>query len=208
MDLAPGTVKAWKGFQRIFNEYQGIYTEKRIEWHTDNKKELRPHKTVDFENINIDFYNSFVNFLSDEGYKRNTIGRFIKELKMFMLKAIEDGLHNNRQFEYSAFKGITSESFSVYLTTYELEKIANKDLSGNPELDMARDAFIVLCETALRISDYSKVDVSIRESQDGTKLIYITQTKTKGSIVIPCSFRLEKILQKYNKTSEIAGSIY
>jgi len=102
MDLAPGTIKAWKGFQRIFNEYQGTYTEKRIKYLTENKKTLRPVKKVDFENVNIDFYNSFVGFLSDEGYKRGTIGRFIKELKMFMLKAIEDGLHNNRQFEFSA----------------------------------------------------------------------------------------------------------
>ncbi|HEY5125093.1 MAG TPA: tyrosine-type recombinase/integrase, partial [Ignavibacteria bacterium] len=199
MDLAPGTVKAWKGFQRIFNEYQGIYTDKRIKWHTDNKKPLRPVKKIDFENITIDFYNSFfLGFLTDEGYKRGTIGRFIKELKMFMLKAIEDGLHNNRQFEYSAFKGITSKSFSVYLTKSELEKMANIDLSGNLELDQARDIFLVLCETALRISDYKKVDVSIRKSEDGTKLIYLTQTKTKGSIVIPCSARLEKVLKKYD----------
>lgn len=210
MDLAPGTIKAWKGFQRIFGEYQGIYSDKRIEWYKENDIPLRPYKPVDFDGITIDFYNSFVSYLSDMGYKRNTMGRFIKELKMFMLKSIEDGLHNNRQFEYSAFKGINSESFAVYLTKTELEKITNLDLTTAPnekheysawtnnELDKARDAFIVMCETALRISDYKKVDVSIRTNEKGVKMLYITQTKTGGSIVIPVSARLNKILLKYD----------
>jgi len=203
MNLAPGTVKAWKGFQRIFNEYQGVYTPERIVWHQDKdkhggkEKPLRPKKLIDFDNINIDFYHSFISFLTDEGYSRGTTGRFIKELKMFMKKSLEDKLHNNREFEYSSFKGIRSESFSVYLTKSELDKIYNKDLSSFPELDIARDAFMVLCETALRISDYQKVDVSIRKSEDGTKLIYITQRKTGGQVIIPLSARLEQILTKY-----------
>ena len=203
MNLAPGTVKAWKGFQRIFNEYQGVYTPERIVWHQDKdkhggkEKPLRPKKLIDFDNINIDFYHSFISFLTDEGYSRGTTGRFIKELKMFMKKSLEDKLHNNREFEYSSFKGIRSESFSVYLTKSELDKIYNKDLSSFPELDIARDAFMVLCDTALRISDYQKVDVSIRKSDDGTKLIYITQSKTGGQVVIPLSARLESILTKY-----------
>lgn len=198
MNISPGTVKAWKGFQRIFNEYQGVYSEDRIKWHKDNKKPIRPKKSVDFADINIDFYNAFIKFLSDGGYSQGSLGRFVKTLKMFMKKAMEDGLHNNRQFEYSAFKGFPSESFSVYLTKSELDKIYNADLSKHPELDIARDCFLVLCETALRISDYQKVDVSIRKSEDGTKLIYISQSKTGGQVVIPLSARLEEILKKYN----------
>ncbi|HAX61145.1 MAG TPA: hypothetical protein DCX95_01095 [Elusimicrobia bacterium] len=198
MNLSPGTYRGWQGFQRIFNEYQGIYTPKRLDWRKKHKKPIRPVKKVDFENITIDFYNSFVKFLSDEGYDRGTMGRFIKELKMFMKKSLEDKLHTNREFEYSAFKGISGNSFSVYLTRQELDKIYNADLSKNPGLDIARDAFCVLSETALRISDYSKVDVNIRKSEDGTKLIYITQKKTGGQIVIPLSARLEEILSKYN----------
>jgi integrase len=217
LDLSKGTVKAWKGFKRIFSEYQGVYTPERLEWHIANKKAIRPKKAIDFDNVNIDFYNSFVKFLSDEGYNRNTMGRFIKELKMFMKKSLEDGLHNNRQFEYSAFAGISTKSFSIYLTKSELDKMYNIDLTSFPEnkpdlpgdkpekskftnneLDIARDAFLVLCETALRISDYQKVDVSIRKSEDETKLIYITQSKTGGQVIIPLSARLETILKKYD----------
>jgi site-specific recombinase XerD len=201
--LSPGTVKAWKGFQRNFNEYQGIYTEKRIKWHKEQEKQLRKVKRLDFDAINIDFYHSFIKYLSDEGYGRGTIGRHIKELKMFMKKSLESDppLHSNRQFEYSAFKGMTNDkSFSIYLTKSEQDKIFNLDLSDNPELDKARDAFLTLCETGLRISDYSQVDVNIRPDEAGHKFIYLNQRKTGGSVIIPLSIRLESILKKYEGT--------
>jgi len=196
-DLAPGTIKAWKVFQRNFNEFQGIYTEKRLEWRKTNKKPIRTKKTVDFDSITIDLYHSFVKYLTDEGFNRGTIGRHIKELKMFMKKSLEDKLHNNREFEYSAFKGISSESFSIYLTKSELDKLYNIDLSNDNDLEKARDAFLTLCETGLRISDYSQVDVNIR-TEDGRKYIYLNQHKTGGQVIIPLSIRLEGILKRYD----------
>lgn len=197
MFISPGTIKGWKSFQRIFNEYQGIYTDKRLAWLEEKGKAPRRRKIIDFDKIDIDFYHSFLNFLDDEGYKRGTKGRFIKTLKLFMKKSLEDRIHNNREFEHSAFKGFGSKSFSIYLTVTELDKIYNIDLSKHPELDIARDAFMVLAETALRVSDYPKVALNIRKSEDGTKLLHITQTKTGGDVVIPLSDRLEAILGKY-----------
>jgi integrase len=200
MNLAPGTIRIFEGFQRIFNEYQGIYTEKRIEWHTENKKPIRPVKKIDFDNINIDFYNSFVKFLKDEGYAPNTMGRFIKGLKMMMKKSLQEKLHNNRDFQYEAFRGISEESFSVSLTPEELDKIYNYDLSKpeNKRMELARDAFIILYETCLRISDYSKIDVSIR-TIGGKRIIDIYQTKTRQQVLIPLTKRFEAIWNKYNE---------
>jgi site-specific recombinase XerD len=196
MNFAPGTIRILEGFKRIFGEYQGIYTEKRIEWHKENNKSLRPLRKVDFENINIDFYNSFVNFLTDEGYALNTIGRFIKGLKMMMKKSLQDKLHNNREFEYEAFRGISEKTFAIYLTKDEIDKIYKKDLTQFPRMDLARDAFIILCETALRISDYSKIDINIRVIES-KKFIDIRQTKTGGQVIIPLTQRFEAIWKKH-----------
>ena len=102
------------------------------------------------------------------------------------------------RFDNTAFRGFSSKSFSVYLTESELDKIYNIDLSKQPELDIVRDAFCVLCETALRISDYPKADQNIKTDEDGTKLLCITQQKTGKSIIIPVSVRLQEILKKYN----------
>lgn len=209
MNLASGTIRILEGFKRIFGEYQGIYTPERIEWHKDKdkhggkEKPLRPLRKVDFESINIDFYNSFVNFLTDEGYALNTIGRFIKGLKMMMKKSLQDKLHNNREYEYEAFRGISEKTDAIYLTTDELDKIYKKDLSQFPRMDLARDAFIILSETCLRISDYSKIDISIR-TIDGKRYIDINQTKTRGKVIIPLTPRFEAIWKKHgNKLPRI-----
>lgn len=203
MNLAPGTIRILEGFKRIFGEYQGIYTPERIEWHKEKdkhggkEKPLRPLRKVDFENINIDFYNSFVNFLSDEGYALNTQGRFIKSLKMMMKKSLQDKLHDNREFEYEAFRGISEKTFATYLNKDEIDKIYNKDLTKFPRMDLARDAFIVLCETCLRISDYSKIDINIR-TIEGKRFIDIQQTKTGSRVIIPLTKRFEAIWKKYS----------
>lgn len=194
MNFSPGTVRSWQGFQRIFNEYQGVYTAKRLK----KIKEPRPVKLLDFDDIDAGFYDSFIKFLTNEGFKVNTIGRFIKILKYFMQKSLDEKLHNNRDFQNkSVFRGITEPSFSIYLTPEELDSIYNFDLSKYPKIERARDAFIVLSETALRVSDYSKIGINIR-IKDGVRLIYISQTKTGGEVVIPLSSRLEEILEKYN----------
>jgi integrase len=197
MLLSPGTIRGWKSFQQVLFEYQGIYTEKRLKVRQEQKKPIRKKRVIDFEDITSEFYAAFVRYLNDEGYKKNTKGRFVKTLKIFMKKALIDKLHKNREFEY-AFPGFTKKTFAVYLTQTELNKIYNYDLSNDPELDIARDAFMVLAETALRISDYKKVDVNIHTDDDGTQLLYITQQKTRGEIVIPLSTRLQEILKKYD----------
>lgn len=210
LNLAPGTVRALEGFKRIFDDYQGIYSEKRLlEIEEDNKKrkeenkplkKIRPLKRIDFEDINVDFYNSFINFLSDEGYQLNTEGRFVKALKMIMKKALQEKLHTNREFQYDAFRSIKEETFAIALTPEELEKMYRLDLS-KPEdkrTDLARDAWFVLYETCLRVSDYNKIEVAIR-TLEGKRIIDIYQTKTRRRVLIPLTARFEEIWKKYGQ---------
>jgi site-specific recombinase XerD len=198
VNFAPGTVRMWEGFQRIFNEFQGKYTDKRIEELTKEKKKLRPVRIYDYDDITPTFYELFKTFLSNEGYTVNTIGRFIKSLKFFMLKALYEKKHSNHEFQNrDVFKVPTEKSFSVYLTQDEIEKIYKFKLKAYPRMELARDAFIVLCETALRVSDYKKISLNIREVE-GKKLIYIFQQKTGHQVVIPATERMIEILKKYD----------
>lgn len=189
MNLSPGTLTNLKAFQTQITDYQILRTEER-------KRTIK----VDFENVNIDFYTDFVSYLSDQGYAQNTIGKHIKTLKMFMSKSLEEKLHSNRDFQFRSFKGISKKSFNIYLNESELNSLYEKDLSDNSDYDKARDAFLVLCETGLRISDYSKVDVNIKTDEAGVKLIHLSQAKTDGEVVIPVSVRLETLLKKYGGT--------
>ncbi|NLO04096.1 MAG: site-specific integrase [Bacteroidales bacterium] len=196
LNYAAGTLKGLRGFQRVFNMYQGVYTAKDLSERKEKKKPIRPKKILDFEDITITFYKNFVRFLTDEGYKTNTIGKFIKLLKFVMNKALAEGKHKNRQFQDKAFSGFTEDSHAVYLTTEEIDRIYNYDLSKFPRMELARDAFICLCETALRVSDYRKIDLNIRE-RHGEKYIFISQTKTSEKVIIPLSARMEALLNKY-----------
>jgi integrase len=207
LNLAPGTIRIIEGLQRIFGIYQGIYSDKDIKKIEEKNEKLklekkslikiRPKITVDFDDIDIDFYNSFRNFLSDEGYALNTMGRFIGWLKIIMKKSLQEKLHNNRDFQHEAFRKISSESFSIVLSPAELDKIYNYNLSSDKRVEVARDAFIILYETCLRISDYSQIDVNIR-TIEGKRFIDIYQTKTKKRVLIPLTTRFEAIWNKYD----------
>jgi len=198
-NITRGTGRGLRTFQRIFLEYQGQYTDKRIKKLTKEKKKLRPRMTLDYEDINIDFYNAFKGYLTDEGYKINTIGRCIKQLKYFMSKSLAEKKHNNREFKETAFTSMTEEVFNISLSAEEIEALYNYDTRGDKKIEVARDKFIVLCETALRVSDYDKIDVNIR-TINGTPLIYLYQTKTNNPVIIPLTQRMEEILLKYNGT--------
>ena len=198
INFSPGTIRTWEGFQCIFNEFQGVYTDKRRDELTKKGETLRPLRILDFEDITLSFYESFKTFLSNEGYQLNTLGRFIKTLKYFMQKALYEKKHINREFQNrDVFKVPSEHSFAIYLTQDEVEKIYRYDLKNYPRMELARDTFIVLCETALRISDYKNIDVNIREVQ-GKKLIYIIQKKTGTPVVIPASQRMIELLKKYD----------
>lgn len=192
-----GTARRLRGFQRIFNEYQGVYTEKGLNRLKVAEKKPRPLQLIDFDNVTIDFYKSFNNFLSDEGYLLNTQGRFIKELKYFMNKSLIDKKHTNREFKEQAFGGVTEDSFTIYLTQEQIEKIYQHDLSHDKRLETARDKFIVLCETTLRVSDYDNIDINIR-SVKGVRVIDLYQKKTGNRVIIPLTQRMKEILDKYN----------
>lgn len=206
-NITIGTARGLRGFQGVFNAYQGVYTAKRLEQLKEDKKTPRRRQIIDFEDITIDFYTSFKSFLTDEGYKPNTVGRFIKQLKYFMAKALTDKKHTNKEFKEGAFAGITEKVFNIRLTPEEVDRIYEADLSHDKRLEVCRDKFIVLCETALRVSDYDKIDVSIR-TVEGKRLICLTQTKTGQVVIIPTTRRMEEILAKYKGKLPRVNEVY
>lgn len=177
-----GTVKNYKGFLAQLTSYQ-------------KKKK----KILLFEDVTMDFYDSFVKFFNNKNYSANTTGRHIRHLKAIMAAAKEERLHNVSEFERKAFKTIKVEVDEIYLTESELKRIENKDLSKTPKLDIARDIFLVGCYTAQRFSDYSRISADhVTETEDGSPIIKLIQNKTGATVMIPISPKLLAILVKYN----------
>ena len=175
------TIKNYKGFVIQFDEFCKAM-----------------HKRYDFGDIDLKFYDDFVAYFTAKDYSINTIGRHVKELKIIMRAAREEGLHDNGLIESRKFRVLTAEVENIYLTESEIRAIAEVDLKGDKQKSIARDIFLVGCYTAQRFSDYSTINEgNIRTLDNGQKVIDLKQQKTGNKVVIPIRAELQAILDKY-----------
>lgn len=152
-----------------------------------------------FEDINIDFYNTFQAWFYARGFSANYFGSIIKTVKQVYREAREyDNLHSYNGIEHRDFITIKETADSIYLDTDELDKIYRIKLSPdsvqNAEgslsddnikkkiaaLERARGLFLIGCYTGLRVSDFSR----LKEAHIG-KYITIKTTKTGTNVIIP-----------------------
>jgi integrase len=176
---ASGTIKA---YQNILN-YLKSYCEYK------NCK-------LDFEDIDLNFYNSFINYLTiKQKLAQNTIGNKIKNLKVIMNEATERGLNKNFDFKNKRFKKVSEDTDKIYLNTTELNTIYSKDLTKKKKLEKVRDLFILGCYTGMRFSDFTQLKKE--NIIDGNKIKIRTQ-KTNDTVVIPLHPYVKEILEKYD----------
>ena len=157
------------------------------QWKQTQKKLLEFKKfsntEIDFDNIDLDFYERFINFLTKKGYAKNTIGGFIKAVKTFMNEAVDRNLTKNLEYRNKKFRAIEEQVDKIYLSQNELANIYSLDLGEDKRLEKVRDLFIIACYTGLRFSDL----MQIRKENiinDG-KQIKIRTEKTSELVVIP-----------------------
>ena len=124
------------------------------------------NKQITFQSFDLDFYESFVDYLSFHyvqrrrkqvihGLKVNTIGKTIKQLRIFLRNRMRK--KTIPQIDLSDFK-ITEEAVdAIYLNWEEISKIYKADLSRFPHLIDYRNMFVLGCLTGLRFSDFSTI---------------------------------------------------
>lgn len=179
LNKAASTMKTYRGF---FNTLKLYCDEKKCK--------------LDFEDIDLNFYNSFINFLTiDKNFAQNSIGTKIKILKGIMNEATERGLNKNYDFKSRRFKKVTEEIDKIYLNTTELNKIYSVDLTNKARLERVRDLFILGCYTGMRFSDF--IQLKKENIIDGNKIKIRTQ-KTNEMVVIPVHPYVKEILDKYD----------
>jgi hypothetical protein len=160
-------------------------------------------RRIDFDTIDIDFYNEYVKFMMhDLKFRYSTIGDNIKRLKTILNEATERGINKNLAFRSKYFSRLNEETDTIYLNEKELQEIENLDLSGNVRLEKVVDLFLVSCKTGLRYSDYS----ILRADQIKEGFIETTQLKTSGTVIIPVHDTVKRILSKYNGALPAANS--
>jgi len=156
---------------------------------------LAKNVKLDFEDITLDFYYDFVNYMEEvKKFSVNNIGKHIKTLKSILNEATEREFNSNIAFKSKRFKTLTEEVDSIYLDEKELQELYNLDLSNNPKLDRVRDLFLIGCWTGLRFSDFTKLNINNIKND----FIEIETQKTGEKVVIPIHPIVKEILKKHD----------
>ena len=215
--ITEGTVRSYKGTQAQLAAYQ----------------EAR-HKVIDFDDVTLDFYDDWRRFFlsktdkhgNPRPYSPNTIGRHVKNLKIFLYAAKDMKLTSNTEFESSRFAADSQDVENVYLTEERVQQLYETDFEDQATIDRlldqapdsqerdtlrdqitrrtpkllneAKDIFVVGCLTGQRVSDYKRINKTmIRTLSDGNDYIYLQQEKTDKWIYIPLDLRIRAILSRY-----------
>ena len=154
---------------------------------------------VDFNTIDLKFYYLFIQYLEENNYSTNTIGKHIKNLKTILNAATEDGYNTSLKYKHRDFKAVSKESVSIYLTEAEIEAMFNLDLSNLKDWQLARDIFLVGYYTGQRVSDYNPIVPSQVKQFQGKDVIEFKQRKTGKKLFVPIHHKLKKIFKdRYN----------
>jgi integrase len=168
---------------------------------------------VSFRNLNLKFYNEFMDYLYTKAEKpdkgigllTNSAGKVIQMLKAFVNSQVANGIIP--AVDLKSFKVVEEETDSIYLTELELSKIYNLDLSADKELEGIRDILILGCYTGLRYSDLSILNSDQINLTNQT--ISIRQTKVNKGVTIPMIDYVPDILLKHNYCMpEIAYNVF
>lgn len=155
-------------------------------------------RKFDFENIDSDWYDDFMTWCNNKGFKDNYKGKHIKTLKTFLNNALENGITDNRNHQKRAFSVFKEETDAIYLNLDELRRIWQLDLTNDPTRERARDLFLIGCFTGLRVSDYNNLKPSNIKEVNGVKMFVVKTQKTKKMVAIPLHPIVEAILIKYD----------
>lgn len=159
----------------------------------------RVNYNLDFDNINMNFYYTFIKYLEDNNYSVNTIGKHIKNLVTILNRATEDGINTNLKYKHSEFKMVSEETVSIYLTEADIDALYKTDLSKTKDWELARDIFLIGYYTGQRVSDYNGITKDQIKTFNGKEVFEFKQQKTSKRVYVPIHRRVKKIMeQRYN----------
>lgn len=158
-----------------------------------NFQAVFPRK-IEFENIDMDFYSRWIDFLTLEcNYSNNTVGKYTKILKVFLNEATDREINYCVFFKKSRFKTMVESVFKIYLNEEELNQIYNLDLSYSKRLCHARAWFLIAAYTGLRYTDL----MSLGPENIKDNRIHIKTQKTGQYVVIPLHEKVQVIKNEF-----------
>lgn len=207
--VTDSTIKNYKGTLAQLEEYEKI-----------------THHVIDFDDMTMDFYDDWKQFFIKKQYSPNTIGRHIRNLKIFLYAAKDMKLTTTNEFESSRFSADREDVDNVYLTEDRVAQMYDFNPTDRQQLDElisrapmkerailreltekstsrrlleeAKDIFVVGCLTGQRVSDYKRIsEEMVVRLRDGKEYVQLIQEKTDKEVFLPLDIRVHRILNKY-----------
>ncbi|PKL80470.1 MAG: hypothetical protein CVV25_03970 [Ignavibacteriae bacterium HGW-Ignavibacteriae-4] len=187
----------------VFNTFLEVYTKdgkrpkvKTMEGYINTRNKLTRYQRekkvlLQFDDINLDFYNDFVEYLYGKKNTAATIGTNISKIITFMNWTKRHKYHNSS--EYMDFKVLKGEPlFTTVLREEEYKRISELNFD-NPDIEFARLFLLVNCNIGLRYSDLLEV---IKEFNVFGDEMTITQIKTNAKTRLPINQNVKDMLGK------------
>jgi site-specific recombinase XerD len=164
-------------------------------------------KPIGFDSLDFEFYEDFVDYLTFKypiprkkspqyGLKLNTIGKTIKNFRMFIKDRVKRKVIP--AIDLTDYKIPEEEADAIYLTHEEIAKIYHLDLSDEPDLIPYRNRFVLACLTGLRFSDFALLDPTDLRND----MLHKKQEKSDHWVVIPLRKEAKEIF-----TEEFKGEL-
>jgi integrase len=157
---------------------------------------------ITFDSFDFHFYEELLHYLTYDivllrkktlirGLKVNSLAKTIKYLKSFLKNRMARKIIPF--LDLSLYKVPDEEVDSIYLNWKEIASLYKLALSHDLKMEAVRDLFVLGCLTGLRFSDYTVLRPE--EIRDG--MLFVTQVKTSGRVIVPVRPEAAKILEKY-----------
>lgn len=174
-EIKKNTIKGYKNTLSVLKKY-----EKKI------------HTNVKLVDMDLAFYDEFIAYLFSQGFKPNYFNSIIKNIKTFGKWLKERDIPVNTSYE--KIKKKNTDTTEISLTTEELQKLQEYKTDSAIKMNV-RDAFLFLCYTGLRHTDYNNLKIENINLEAG--YLEAITFKTRTGIVIPIHKKLQVLIEKY-----------
>lgn len=152
--------------------------------------------TLTWESFDLDFYESFIDYLYSLKHNDNTVGKYVRKLKHLISEAFERNLHTNLSFKKKGFRAPSAEVDEIYLSESEIIQLYNVDL---PDLKESKMRFVFACWVGLRFGDLTRINPNqVLKGMNGPVLKVVTE-KTGEEVIIPLHPLAQEIWDYWQK---------
>lgn len=156
-------------------------------------RKYRNGEDIMLESVSRDVMEAYESWLRHNGKAPNTVSFYIRILRAVYNRAVEEGLTENMWPFRKVYTGI-EKTVKRALPIEIIKKIRNMNLKSNPEIEYARDIFIL----SFMLRGMSLIDMAFLKKTDlNNGYITYRRRKTGQKLVIEWTNDMQAIVDKY-----------